>query len=306
MKTTGTSRSRLRILAMVGGLICLVFLSLLVYRQVSGQSLGMRSLVENGWQAITSPVKNLLNSRSIKSASRGQYTNIIFLHHSTGNNLVQQGKVRVLLREQGYEMWDHGYNYQGLRDPDGTPLRYHYSVPNDNTNPDGLAAIFSQKVHRLPVNALSSLLQHEVIILKSCFDPASHIRDDEQLEQYKTYYLGMRQVMAEHPDRVFIILTTPPLNAAETNPEEAARVREYAEWLKSDEFVAGYSNIYVFDFFDLLAESDPNAADYNMLRSEYSDGSDSHPNQAANVFIAPLFTDFVVDSIETYRSQQAD
>jgi hypothetical protein len=75
--------------------------------------------------------------------------------------------------------------------------------------------------------------------------------------------------------------------------------------LSSDEFLDGHSNLFVFDFFDYLAESDPEAPDSNMLRAVYREGDDSHPNKLANQEIAPFFVRFVLNAIETYRSTYA-
>ena len=49
--------------------------------------------------------------------SKGDYTNVIFLHHSTGRALIAEGDVRPLLTELGYQFWDHGYNHEGLVRP---------------------------------------------------------------------------------------------------------------------------------------------------------------------------------------------
>jgi hypothetical protein len=60
-----------------------------------------------------------------------------------------------------------------------------------------------------------------------------------------------------------------------------------------------------FDLFGNLAESDPASLDYNMLRKDYRDGSDSHPNRIANETIGPLFADFVIQAIQNYRATSA-
>ena len=143
------------------------------------------------------------------------------------------------------------------------------------------------------MNTFSGLLQHEIIVFKSCF-PTSNIVTDDQLEEYKNYYLGMRDVMDQHRDKVFIVVTPPPLNPAATGAGVAARARTFANWLKSDEFLAGHPNLFAFDFFDLLAEGDAGSADFNMLRATYREGEDSHPNQLANETIGPHFADFIV------------
>jgi hypothetical protein len=237
----------------------------------------------------------------------GTYTNVIFLHHSTGKSLIAQGDVRALLAERGYAFWDHDYNTVGLTRPDGTRTGTSYDVPElnpgtrggGNTDPEGLALLFAQPAHDPPDNAFSRLLQHEVLIFKSCF-PNSAIKSAEMLEQHRAWYLGMRDVIDQHPDKIFILLTTPPLHPAGTTLEHAARARALSNWLRSDEFLIGHPNLFVFDFFGLLADSET-----NMLRSEYqidSDTADSHPNALANQTIGPLFVDFVDKAVQTYRA----
>lgn len=243
----------------------------------------------------------VLDSQRVRSYSRGQFTNIVFLHHSVGHNLIEQGNVRQRFTEAGFNFWDQGYNWEQLRDPEGNTTNYSYYVPDDNTDPDGLAAIFAQPVYRLPLNTLSGLLQHEVIAFKSCF-PVSNISDEAQLERYKAYYLSMRQVMDKYPDKIFVILTPPPLNPAETNAEAAARARAFANWLQSDDYLKGRPNLFTFDLFGYLAENDPLSPERHMLRSAYRDGADSHPNPKANQTIGPLFVDFVIKAVESYRA----
>ena len=239
--------------------------------------------------------------------SNGDYTNVVFLHHSTGRALIAEGNVRPLLAELGYQFWDHGYNHEGLVRPDGTSARANYRIPGNqgrgNTDVDGLAELFSQPVTDPPSNAFSRLLQHEVVAFKSCF-PNSAVKSDEMQEQFQTWYLQMRDVMDQHPDRVFIIVTSPPLHPLATNADEARRARAVANWLKSDEYVAGHPNVFVFDFFDLLA--DPSA---DTLRAEYQldpDNPDSHPNRLANETIGPLFVKFIDEAVQVYRRNVPD
>lgn len=250
-------------------------------------------------QAAVHKLRAVLGHSSITQG--GDFTNVIFLHHSTGRNLVRQGGVRERLTKAGFQFWDHDYNFEGLTRPDGTQTSYSYGIPDDNTDPDGLARLFSQRLYPWPVNAFSGLMQHEIIAFKSCF-PASDIASDEQLEQYKAWYLGMREVMVRYPDHVFIAVTPPPLNPAATDAETAARARAFANWLKSNEFLARCPNVLTFDFFDLLAEGDPSAPDFNMLRATYREGTDSHPNELANQTIGPLFADFIAEAVQTYRA----
>ncbi|MCB9422095.1 MAG: hypothetical protein H6667_20000 [Ardenticatenaceae bacterium] len=234
----------------------------------------------------------------------GDYSNIIFLHHSTGRNLMEEGGVRPLLSDMGYQFWDHDYNHIGLTRPDGSLTNAHYRIPGmlgrGNTDVDGLARLFAQPVTDPPNNALSRLLQHEVIIIKSCF-PNSAVKSTAVQQQFQDWYRQMRDTMDQHPDHIFIIMTSPPLHPLATTPEEAARARAIANWLTSGDFLAGHDNVFVFDFFDLLA--DPAA---NTLRTEYQmtiTEAQSHPNQLANETIGPLFAAFIDTAIQTYRNQ---
>ena len=235
----------------------------------------------------------------------GSYTNVIFLHHSTGGALIDQGNVRPILTELGYQFWDHGYNHEGLVRPDATPTRASYRIPGDlglgNTDVDGLAALFAQPVADPPSNAFSRLLRHEVIAFKSCF-PNSAVNSDEMQQQFQTWYLQMRDVMDQHPDRVFVVVTSPPLHPLATNADDARRARAVADWLKSDAYLAGHPNVFVFDFFDLLA--DPSA---HTLRADYQispDESDSHPNRLANETIGPIFVEFIDEAVREYKNAQ--
>jgi hypothetical protein len=160
-------------------------------------------------------------------------------------------------------------------------------------------------VFGLPLNTLSGLLQHEVIAFKSCF-PASDIASDAQLEERKVWYLSIRDVMDQYRDHIFVVVTQPPLNPAETSLHIATRAREFANWLKSDEFLKGHPNVVTFDLFDELAESNSNAPDFNMLREAYREGTDSHPNRIANEIVGPRFVDFVINAIGQYRQARPE
>jgi hypothetical protein len=273
--------------------LAIVVALVLLWRGLRGE--GIRML-------LTHRIQALLDRTPVEQ--QGDFTNAIFLHHSTGRNLIRQGGVRERLTKADFQFWDHDYNFEGLIRPDGTRAGYSYGVPGDNTDPDGLAHIFAQPVYPVPLNAFSGLMQHEVIAFKSCF-PVSRVTSDEQLETYKDYYRNIRTVIDQHQEKVFIVVTPPPLNPAATDAQAATRARAFASWLKSEDFLAGHPNVFTFDFFDLLAEGDPAAPDFNMLRSEYREGEDSHPNVLANQTIGPLFADFVVEAARTYRTELA-
>ena len=246
---------------------------------------------------------------------------IIFLHHSTGRNLIRQGGIRDLIEQQNqlngtsHEFWDHDYNEIGLTGPTGEKTGVSFNIPDDNTDPDGLERLFSQPIHDPPNNALSHLLSFDVIIFKSCF-PVSAIRSRAMLEQYKEQYLSIRDTLARLPRKLFIVMTPPPLVPRSikqtvipraplaTNPEDAKRAREFSLWLASEEFLMGLPNVATFDLFNLLAEPANSRRDPNTLRAEYRSGRlllDSHPNRLSNETIAPAFVDALWQSMRSFQ-----
>lgn len=292
-----------RVSPIVLGIVIITVVALfavLAYRLISGKPLGLRSFVEQQVYLATSPIKALADSREVKALSDGSYTNILFIHQSVGAGFIRDGHLRDMLSQKGYSFWDQGYSHEGLRDPNGTSLGYTYSIPNNDTDPDELYTLFTQKPYQAPINGISQVLQHEVIIFKSCY-PNNNIRDEQVFEEFQSFYLGFRNTVDQHPDRLFILLTTPPLNPARTDAAHAARARAMADWLKSDEFQGGRENLVVYDLFDDLAEPDLSKPDANMLRESYRVAMDSHPNAAANEIVAENLADFIDQQITAYR-----
>lgn len=230
--------------------------------------------------------------------------NLFFLHHSTGDGLISGGDMRGVIagynaaHGTSFAFWDHGYNGDGLRDPNGNVTGTSYEIPNDNTNPDGLHYLWTSIGSDATTCRNSILAGHQVIAFKSCF-PASDIPDTDALNQYKTWYLEMRSAFDQHPDRLFVVMSTPPLHRLATDATAAANARSFANWLKSQEYLAGHANVVCFDLFDYLAGND------NMLKYEYEGShadSDSHPNDTANQSIGPTFANFLINSALNYNA----
>ena len=236
------------------------------------------------------------------AAHKYKLTNLFFLHHSVGAGIVKAGNVRSVIADYNavhhtnFRFWDHDYNQIGLTAPNGKPAGTGYNIPGDNTNPDGLYKLWTTN------NAARKkiMAKHQVIAFKSCF-PASDISSAMLLQKYKIWYLAMRDFFDKHPEKLFVVMSTPPLTPSATNPAAAANARHFANWLKST-YIGGHNNIVCFDLFDQLAKADDGGADANMLRAEYrSPGSDSHPNIFANQTVGPVFAQFLIDSASNYR-----
>ena len=159
----------------------------------------------------------------------------------------------------------------------------NYNIPGDNTDPDGLYNLWTSTETEY-VNARNQILNnHQVIAFKSCF-PASDIPDAATLAQYQAWYLGMRDFFDTRTDRLFIVMSTPPLHHMATDADRASNARAFADWLCSDAYLSGHSNVRCFNLFDYLARQNDGSATANMLRYEYEGShsdSDSHPNTVA-------------------------
>lgn len=213
---------------------------------------------------------------------------IAFLHHSVGRNLIIEGEMRGLIDGQ---LWDHDYNlncgsYTGVTDPSGTNLGYDWDIPgNDgcgNTDPDGLNPLFS-----LPSAARDSLLEHDVIVVKSCYG-ANEINSQGDLNALKANYLSMAASMAVFSEKRFIVCSPPPLHRMASTSAQAARARELANWLPT---VAG-PNIWYFNLYEYLAGID------DFLHYDYErwhSYPDSHPNTYANLIVSAYLAELIND-----------
>ncbi|MCG2658630.1 MAG: SGNH/GDSL hydrolase family protein [Kiritimatiellae bacterium] len=230
--------------------------------------------------------------------------NLFFLHHSVGNNLIEQGNMRGAIQSYNtahgtqFAFWDHGYNDQGLRNPSGTLLGTSYNIPGDNLYPDGLAMLWTSADADCLAARNLIMNNHQVIAFKSCY-PTCHIPDQDTLNGYKTCYQSMRGFFDQHPEKLFIVMSPPPINGNDpgepSNATEAGNARQFANWLKSSEYLAGHTNVVCFDLFNYLAGTD------NFLKTQYC-SDDSHPNEAANQVVGPILAQFFISSALSYQA----
>ncbi len=231
---------------------------------------------------------------------------ILFIHHSTGGNLIQEGKLREEINKlnQNLEFWDHSYNLlpifpkvfaklshaKGLSDAEGKYTGKDFDIVISNNSPKEYAEIFARQKDDL---TLKSILDFDVIAFKNCF-PTTHISSDEELQKKITYYNSVRDSVSRYPEKDFVLLTPPPLRLSMTNNENAIRAKGLVSWLTSQEFVKDTPNLSVFNFFALLSDEN------GFLRKEYERMLpwDSHPNSFANQTIAPIFAKHLVELIK--------
>jgi len=243
--------------------------------------------------------------------------NFMFMHHSTGRNMITDSGVRSLLdlHNERYDtsiaLWDHDYHsgnsVTGIILPDSTVHSdWSYGEEANDIQPMGYHEIFTGGGAFLD----SLLNRHDVIVLKNDHQTGD-IAHEGQLIAYQYWYREIRDVMDQHPDKRFVLVSGPPRRPEDVTGTEADFARRFYDWLQSPEFMNGHVNISFFDLFDLLANpDDPADPQRNMLRSQYRRPygvTDSHPNEYANFVIGPLFADMLIRVIDpTWTSVVSD
>ncbi len=231
---------------------------------------------------------------------------LLFIHHSTGGNLIHQGNLREKLYQQTtqIELWDHGYNlykdiprlllniiankltfHTGLSNDKGMMLFKDFNIKLGNNDPKDFEKLFCT-----PSTTLDQILGFDIIAFKNCF-PTTKIESDEKLRRYKNHYEQMAIAFEKLNDKIFIPFTPPPLRKEVTTTECAHRAKEFASWLATT--WKRSSSVHVFDLFDTLAD------ERGFLKSEYCPmiPIDSHPNKHANQLVADTLVSFLVKEV---------
>ncbi len=237
---------------------------------------------------------------------------LIFVHHSTGGNWLADpnsdqpyGGLGIALRDNNYFVSATNYGWGPDAIGDRTDI---VNWPEWFTGPDSatyLEALYRENGQNIGDFGRWSRLAsdpggpNEIIMFKSCFPnsdlygspddpPAPEPNDEFTVGNAKAVYNDILTYFATRQDKLFVVITAPPLMEQETTPERALNAREFNYWLVYD-WLAGYpyANVAVFDYFNVL--TDPNnhhwwngqeierlqATDNNF--AAYPSG-DSHPN----------------------------
>jgi hypothetical protein len=227
---------------------------------------------------------------------------VLFIHHSVGRGVLVHGAVRKRMAQQQraipVRLWDHDYNWRGLRGPDGRRHGKAFPVLDDNTYPDGLLHFFEAASEDPSLR--EQLSRYDAIIMKSCF-PNSRIESDEDFALMQERYRSI----AEHVTSLGIvpaIVTSPPVRAGRIDPAVARRAAGMAEWLMTEG-----PFVHRFDLFSLLAETDRGMETYGMLASENANllWIDSHPKIRASRRIGKPFAAFVQEVGEAVAAEKS-
>ncbi|MBF0566709.1 MAG: hypothetical protein HQK89_15900 [Nitrospirae bacterium] len=220
---------------------------------------------------------------------------IIFLHHSTGQQIWNGGVAQ----------WFQSYNAQNGTDYRITEMAYPNNPYPWENYPYDFWNIWVNHAGNVPFEGqvtLESLTkQYDVIVFKHCFPVSAVLPDtgrpdihskEKRVENYKLQYESLKRKLHEFPNTKFIIWTGAALLQSQTNNESAMRAKAFFEWVKNDWDDKG-DNIYIWDF----REMETGGGLY--LRDDYAGRpGDSHPGRELSKRLAPLFGRRVVNVIQ--------
>ncbi|HSP07609.1 MAG TPA: hypothetical protein VLR94_10550, partial [Acidobacteriota bacterium] len=221
---------------------------------------------------------------------------LVFIHHSTGENWLvnSNGRLGITLRNNRYFVSDTNYGWgppdQDVgydRIGDHTDIGHWYNWfcgPHASTY---LSALYTANGRNCSYARLGKNPggENKIIVFKSCFpnsnlsgkpgDPArtgaNPLRGQDSSSEYMTVanakgiYKDLLKYFATRPDKLFVVITAPPLSARETGATQANNARAFNRWLVKS-WLTGYphKNVAVFDFYNVLT-SNSGSPDNNDL-----------------------------------------
>lgn len=235
---------------------------------------------------------------------------IVFLHHSTGRCIWIGGtnELAVKLGRKGaVQKYFDAYNSRNNTDYQITEKAFPSKEPYGWKNyPFDYYNIWVRNAGENPYLGEPTLeiltKEYDVIVFKHCF-PVGRIleegglpdidSEEKKLENYKLQYNALKRKMQSFPETKFIVWTPAALLRDQTTPEQAERTNEFYKWMISEWKEEG-DNIFIWDFYKYETEGGM------YLEDKYAAGpGDSHPNKSFSERLAPLFSQFIIDVLES-------
>ena len=197
-----------------------------------------------------------------------QTARLIFIHHSTGENWLRDdyGGLGQALTDNNYYVSDTNYGWGPDSIGDRTDIPNWIEWFQSNQTPTYMDALFNESGQnssytRLPGDPGG---ENQIIMFKSCF-PNSALEgnpDDPPdpegwltVGHAKYVYTEILQYFATRPDKLFFVITAPPLS----DSTYAANACAFNNWLVNDWLAENnypYNNVAVFDFYNVLTAKD--------------------------------------------------
>ncbi|MBF0342859.1 MAG: hypothetical protein HQL06_01385 [Nitrospirae bacterium] len=216
-------------------------------------------------------------------------TRLIFIHHSTGENWLndENGTLGLALRNNNYYTSDTNYGWGPNTIGDYTDIGHWWLWFRGSNSPSILNSLYNEDQQHASYSRLSNAPdgQNEIIMFKSCFpnsalsgninDPVPAIDTNQlrgqdsgsehmTLANAKGIYLDILKYFATRQDKLFVVITAPPLS----DPTYSSNARSFNQWLYNDWLKDyPYHNVAVFDFYNVLT-TNGGSANVNDLTYE--------------------------------------
>ena len=260
---------------------------------------------------------------------------LIFIHHSTGGNWLAApnsdqpyGGLGATLMNNNYFVSATNYGWGPNSIGDSTDIPNWPEWFTGSASSAVLAALYAEDEQNVgdfgswPRLATAPGGENEIIMFKSCFpnsdlygnpdDTAGSVPDDiYSVSNAKAVYNNLLTYFQTRTDKLFIVITAPPMNKIEYNAdiqtadERSANARAFNNWLVN-EWLAAYhhKNVAVFDYFNVLTASNNHHRWQNNTvqhvtntTNNYTayplDSYDSHPSSAGHQKATSEFIDLL-------------
>lgn len=211
---------------------------------------------------------------------------LIFIHHSTGENWLTDGygDLGRTLDQNNYFVSDTNYGWGPDAIGDRTDIPNWLEWFASDQTERYMQALFNESgQHSAYTRTLSDPGgENQIILFKSCF-PNSALEgspnDPPSAEGWLTIghakyvYNQILEYFAVHPDKLFVVITAPPLS----DPTYAANARAFNQWLVY-EWLVEYplNNVAVFDFYNVLTGRDHHHRYWNgQIEHTFTPGADT-------------------------------
>jgi hypothetical protein len=245
---------------------------------------------------------------NVNSDIKIKNSNIIFLHHSVGKQVIQGGVSKYIYKitkTGNVHKWFKNYNKKHQTNYNFSDKIFPKSEPYGWKNyPYDYYNIWVKNAGNEPYveEATLEILteKYDLIIFKHCFPGAKIVEDSQAdinsekktLENYKLQYLALKEKMLEFKDTKFLVWTNAALVKNGTNPEQAERTAEFHKWVM-DEWDEKGDNIYLWDFYSLETEGSMYLKPENARNP-----NDSHISSTFAKRVYPLFCNRIIDVIQ--------
>ena len=228
-----------------------------------------------------------------------QVVKLVFIHHSTGENWLADGNGDLgrALGQNNYFVSDTNYGWGPDAIGDRTDIPNWVEWFSSEHTPTYTQALYRESGQN--ANYTRTLAdpggENQVILFKSCFpnsaleghpDDPPGTYEELSVAGAKYVYNQILKYFATHPDKLFIVITAPPLS----DDTYAGNARAFNQWLVEhwlSENQYTLHNVAVFDFYNILTSPDSHHR-YVDGRIEHTIGGsntlhypsgDDHPSQ---------------------------